>query len=269
MMKSIIIFGIISVINSAEHNSNNYLIYLLQNKKMDSALYELDRLMYIYKEDNYKKNYYKTIEGYIYQMKSNHNMAINIYSELLQNENLLENKIVDTLKYNYALSLFEIGQFEYSLDILKNLKLEIAHNMLYNNLLLLSEKNVYNNYELTDDELNTIKNLQSELKKPLVGSLLSAIVPGSGQIYSKHYFDGLQSLVLNLIGFSFVYIANNKKTEYNVLPVVAISGASIFYIANILTAKKTVYYYNQKKKRNFIINNGLLTDPILIFIPNI
>ena len=118
MIKLIIIIGIISVINSAEYNSNNYLKYLLQKNKLDSALHEVDRLLYIHKDDDFKNTYYKIIEGYIYQIKSNHNRAINIYDELLKNERQLENNIIDTLKYNYALSLFEIGKFEYSSNLI-------------------------------------------------------------------------------------------------------------------------------------------------------
>ena len=268
MMKLIIIIGIISVINSAEYDSNKYLKYLLQKNKLDGALHELDRLLYIHKDDYYKNACYKIIEGYIYQIKSNHNMAINIYDELLKNERQLENNIIDTLKYNYALSLFEIGKFEHSLNILDNLTLDIAHDLLYKNLLLLCEKSVYSNYELSEDELYNIKKLQSELKKPIIGSLLSSVFPGLGQIYSKHYFDGVQSLILNLIGFSFTSIALNQKSNYNILPIITLSGTSILYFSNILTAKKTVYYYNQQKKRQYIINNGLLSNPILISIPN-
>ena len=135
MMKLIIIIGIISVINSAEYDSNKYLKYLLDKNKLDGALHEVDRLLYVHKDDYYKNAYYKIIEGYIYQIESNHNMAINIYDELLNNEIQLENNIIDTLKYNYALSLFEIGEFDHSLNILDNLTLDIAHDLLYKNLL--------------------------------------------------------------------------------------------------------------------------------------
>ena len=262
MIKSIFIFGIISIINCSDFDSDNYLHYLLENNKYDNAIYEIDRLIYINQNNEYKNNYYKMMEGYIYQLQSKHNMAIKIYNELLQNDIDLENKIIDTLKYNYALSLFEIGKFEKSLNLLDSLDLDIAKNLLFVNLLLLSEKNIFINYNLEQSEINNIKHLQSKLKNPKLASFLSSIVPGLGQVYSKHYFDGLQSFIINLISFSFTSLSFNSNN--NILSFITLSSTGILYYSNIISANKTVYYYNQRTKQQYIINKGLFSNPVLI-----
>lgn len=259
----IIIFGISSIINCAENTSDEFLRYLIENNKYDNALFELNRLTFQSKKDKNSLMKYKIIEAYLYQMDSNHHQAIEVYSDLIYNRELSKS-IIDTINYNLALSLFEIGKYKTSLKILNQLNLSIAKELLIRNLLIISEKDSYKGYDISEKEITDVINLQKKLKNPTLAMVYSVIVPGLGQMYANHFFDGLQSFIVNFIGFSFSYLSLTQERESPILPLITVTGAGMFYLANILSAKKTVYYFNQKTKENYILSTGLYGKPLLI-----
>ena len=87
-------------------------------------------------------------------------------------------------------------------------------------------------------------------RSPLLATALSAILPGSGQIYCKHYADGFQALTF-VSAFAYMgYIANRYDVEHGrarARTYVSLSLASMFYIANLFGAERTAEYYNQKQ----------------------
>lgn len=92
-------------------------------------------------------------------------------------------------------------------------------------------------------------------KNPTFASILSTFIPGSGQIYSHHYYDGIQAFLF-VGAFSYATFAayrydknfnNNFLTTY-----VALSITAIFHLANIIGANRTANYYNLQQKEKFM-----------------
>ena len=131
-------------------------------------------------------------------------------------------------------------------------------------------------YSLTDEfytssEFNDSKQLWDDLKKysdvryrnPVVSSLLSAIVPGAGQIYSQKYFTGIISLLSVAAcsaGGLYMYNKNEKGYAFTLF---AFSG--LFYAGNIYGAYNAAVNFNSASKNNFaksvIDSNNLNFDP--------
>jgi tetratricopeptide (TPR) repeat protein len=79
-------------------------------------------------------------------------------------------------------------------------------------------------------------------KSPLAAGILSAVVPGSGHIYSGHYGDGFTALLLNGL-FIGGTLAAVKQENYPIAAVAAIIGLP-FYIGNIYGAANAATKWN-------------------------
>lgn len=92
-------------------------------------------------------------------------------------------------------------------------------------------------------------------KSPLLATLFSIIIPGSGQWYCGHYVDAVQAFAFVSV-FSFAsYLAyqNDKKNNSNyVLTGISLSITGLFHLANIIGAGRTATYYNQRQRELFI-----------------
>jgi tetratricopeptide (TPR) repeat protein len=92
-------------------------------------------------------------------------------------------------------------------------------------------------------------------KSPILSMLMSAVIPGSGQLYAGHSVDALQSFAF--VG-SFAYMSyiayrydkQNGNGYYNFGA--SISLASLFYIANLIGAERTATYYNVRQQQEVV-----------------
>ncbi len=92
-------------------------------------------------------------------------------------------------------------------------------------------------------------------KNPYLAVGLSTILPGSGQFYCHHYYDGIQAF-LYVSAFAFATYAaykydKNFKDNY-LTTYVGICVTSLFHIGNIIGAQRTTSYYNLKQKQRFL-----------------
>lgn len=92
-------------------------------------------------------------------------------------------------------------------------------------------------------------------RSPLVSGILSTLVPGLGQVYSRHVYDGLQAFLF-VGAFSFAsYMAYRYDSKFNknyVTTSVAIGITGVFHLANVIGATKTATYYNRRQKDLFL-----------------
>jgi tetratricopeptide (TPR) repeat protein len=92
-------------------------------------------------------------------------------------------------------------------------------------------------------------------KSPFLAASLSAIIPGSGQFYANHYYDGLQALLF-VGSFTYAsYLAYKYDSKFSTKYVrtgLAISITSLFYLANIIGAKRTAAYRNHRAKEDVL-----------------
>ena len=93
-------------------------------------------------------------------------------------------------------------------------------------------------------------------RSPFLAGMFSALLPGSGQAYTGHWFDGLNSFTMvGLFGFA-TYMAYSYESQRNngYYVYTAISGiiTSLFYFSNIIGAARTAEYYTTKQRQDFM-----------------
>ena len=88
-----------------------------------------------------------------------------------------------------------------------------------------------------------------KLKSPAVAVTMSALLPGLGQAYSKHYSDALVTLLINglFIGGSVAAWHNH----YKVTSVLCVTMGVTYYLGNLYNAGLFVYQYNNYRKDTF------------------
>ena len=92
-------------------------------------------------------------------------------------------------------------------------------------------------------------------KNPHLAAILSAFLPGSGQVYAKHYYDGLQAL--SFVGaFAFssyaIYRFNRSEKNSHLTTYFAISITGLFHLGNIYGAQRTAKYFNLRHRNRFL-----------------
>lgn len=136
-----------------------------------------------------------------------------------------------------------------------------------------------NKVKLSNNDLIRLKNnMNNEVsfkeKNPILGVSLSLIIPGAGQVYSGHLFDGLNALAINGLlgatsGVLWYYEMDKSHNDRNYfLPSISSIIFSLFYITNLYNSynsvnrynnyQKSQYYGNILKKFNIVMNNNSL-----------
>ena len=105
-------------------------------------------------------------------------------------------------------------------------------------------------------------------------SILSALCPGLGQLYARHYYDAAQALVL-VNSFAYMTYASYRLGDLgeqsHIATALSAAVTGMFHYANILGAGRTAAYRNQRKLDNslkqirFLIHNKLGLAPGLGF----
>ena len=105
-------------------------------------------------------------------------------------------------------------------------------------------------------------------------SVLSALCPGLGQLYARHYYDAAQAFIL-VNSFAYMTYASYRlgalDEQSHIATVLSAAVTGMFYYANLLGASRTVDYRNQRKLDNslkqirFLIHNKLGFAPGLGF----
>jgi len=94
------------------------------------------------------------------------------------------------------------------------------------------------------------KGLEIPQKSSVVAGVLSAVLPGSGQVYTGHYFDAVQAF------FFVAGLGLGTVGLYQVDgPILGITGTAItglFHFANVLGARTTAKYQNLRKRDQFL-----------------
>lgn len=92
-------------------------------------------------------------------------------------------------------------------------------------------------------------------RAPYLSAGLSLVIPGSGQFYCHHYYDGLQALTY-VGAFAFAsfntYRYNENAHNNHLTTYISVSIAGLFYLGNIFGAHKTASYYNLRQKEDFL-----------------
>jgi len=88
---------------------------------------------------------------------------------------------------------------------------------------------------------------KQHLKSPALAGIMSAVVPGSGKLYSKNWRDGLVSLIF-VGGMAFQTVRNFNKHGINNYRGWVYGGIGAgFYLGNIYGSVKSTKDFNRKK----------------------
>lgn len=158
--------------------------------------------------------------------------------------NLLDRINADTSSYYYRKKFFYMGLCDLGLNNFKT-----------------AEQHFFKAIDLTDSVMQSqYKLLQSNSKKlkrpnPKLAMILSGVVPGSGQVYSGAYLDGLNSIGLLsgivYLGLNFLYAEASIMAPFFYR----------YYIGGIINAKEWANIKRAYKKQTYYSNMIVLGLP--------
>ena len=109
-------------------------------------------------------------------------------------------------------------------------------------------------------------------KSPLLAGVLSCVVPGLGQIYSQHYFDGIQAMgFVTALGYatyaSYKYAQNTNGSHLGTVIIGVVAG--MFHVSNIVGAVKTAEFRNNRITDEYLnaMRNTYLSLDIALPLP--
>lgn len=102
--------------------------------------------------------------------------------------------------------------------------------------------------ELFSQETEELLRYKPDKKNVALGTIMSAIVPGSGKIYSKNYYDGIVTMIM--LGLDAFHIARGfNKYGCDVYPIFFTFFGVSFYAGNIFGTAKAIKKYNKNQKQ--------------------
>ena len=126
----------------------------------------------------------------------------------------------------------------------------------------------------SQDILREIDAYRGSRQSVRTASVLSALCPGLGQLYVRHYYDAAQAFVL-VNSFAYMTYASYRlgalDEQSHLVTALSAAVTGMFYYANILGAGRTAAYRNQRKldislkQIRFLIHNKLGFVPGLGF----
>lgn len=130
------------------------------------------------------------------------------------------------------------------------LKLKIALRLSKNQIDGLENLLTYEDEDFTVLNKFYYQRENPDYKSELAAGILSAIIPGSGKIYTEEFSDGITAFILTGI---FSYLAyDNLKHEHKFRGYLFIGIAAGFYLGNIYGSVASAQIFNAKVDFNFI-----------------
>lgn len=253
------------IVNSLIFCQNiDYVRYLLSQSENTIARTELYKLVYLTR-DIVTSDIYRFTIGYSYQLEGNEKKALEIYQNILLNDDQHTPGFIDTIKFNISLALLELHKYNEALSIINHVNNQLVHDLKYKIHVITAEKNPLPSEYFSRHELASFNQLQSSLKNPNVAAFFSFIFPGAGQLYSNHYADGIQALFVVGVGMLFSAISidayQNEKSGI-IIPSLTVGTTILFHYANILSGYRTAIYRNMKIKEQYIQNELIYIKPL-------
>ncbi|MCL1865289.1 MAG: hypothetical protein FWF73_05700 [Spirochaetes bacterium] len=256
---SFFLFLLISINLFADKNKNfnkneiKFIKELYRSERYFDCIAEIGKLQFT--ERNSELEYFKYINYYLAEQ----------YSTVIFNYKV--DLSSDEMRYNSLFlisgSYFKKGMYHESCEILKDIEYnKLPKDLVFTMFLrrvepltLLGDSanikdEIYKSELLISDDLNFVKLREAlelynkaGLKSKECSAIMSAIIPGSGQIYSGYYIDGIisfLSVAACAAGGLYMYEKGHKGVSYTLF---FFSG--LFYGGNIYSA------YNAAEKGNY------------------
>ena len=239
-----------------------FITELFGSKMYFNCISETRRLMQYKKNKKYKNDYEYFIASNYFLGKQYKSVIFNI----IKNKKLLsENKFIILLSQSYL----KLGYYKESIKALDKIQYNNLTNIdIYNIFYRRCEIHLYSkSYNSIYDEIEEVKKYYKDqyslgkfekditkykgkgFRSTTVSIGLSMIIPGTGQIYSGKYWQGVLTFVsvaATAVGAYFSYINNYKDISYTL-----IFFSAAFYIGNIYGAYNSARSANMNSHKRF------------------
>ncbi len=258
----LILLSVISV-SSQENllnyqNTSKYASYLFDNKIYDLAATEYERVVFLDTTDTFAK--LRLVQSYrlmndLQKARSKMDLLFPSCNNCCNEAFAVENFRIFFLNGQYDNCLHFLNENS-ALDSIKKNEFRIAvYLMQYN---WKTAEQISKNYYLTDSTTNISKlhkiSLSGETiryKNPYLAATFSALIPGSGKIYSGQWQDGIYSFLV-VSALSYLTYSTVQKNRVNPYTYIFGTAAFSFYSANIYGSFKSAIRRNKELNRNNI-----------------
>ena len=249
-------------------NSLKYANYLFQNKQYNLSAIEYERVSFLQPQDTLAK--LRIVQSYSFMQ--DYRSAENSLEKLFP---LKLSDYPEDFAIEYFRILFHEHQFDPAFSYLtenKTIQQPKRTEFLLGTLLMqykwaeaktfADDFRPFNPESIKFDNLYTIANqgINLKYKKPFNAALFSALIPGSGKVYTKQWKDGIYSFVF-ISAFSLLTYRSIANNGVNFNSAFYGSIALSFYLSNIYGSYKSAVRYNQKiNKRTTMEIEKILFD---------
>lgn len=242
--------------------STRFIIYLINQKNYQGALYEIDKTIF-----RLKRNGLTNADLYAYKLKCFEGLkryddgidafeklfpkkATNSYSTLFcvaHLYDLMGNDVSSTKYYEKAASIYSAEQSmahpysELGKLYAKQKRYDDAKTAFKNKLAL------DDNYEAYNSSIGVIENMESFKNRSKPVAMVLSIIPGGGYFYTKQPKSAITALLLNGV-LGYASYTSFKSKNYGVGAILSVMSLS-FYLGNIVGAGNSAIKYNNSFDR--------------------
>lgn len=272
MMYRLFLILILSATFLFGQTTKDFAHHLFQEKDYFRAI-SIYKELYFYSQDLSLQNHYLLQISRAYNKGHKFNSAIHYLSKLL-NRTPLEIEVRDSAMIQLGLAYYGLNINNLAANSFRQIRMPEMYAVRDFYLALLkAERGNFRDAGMKFTNLSTTKfdaefgrrcSRLAELaeegealttRNPTLAWLMSLLIPGSGQLYSKHYYDGIQALMyVGALGYATYasYQYENKFAPSYVGTAILGSITAVFHVGNILGANKTAQYYNYRQKEKVL-----------------
>lgn len=209
--------------------------------------------------------------GLCYELSNEPEIALKYYNKII--DNYPNSKLLDAAHYQIAHTYFSLGKYNESINYINEsirkislptskfkMGLLLGINYLYKREWKTANKqfsSLLNNYTYDGSTVSTLnslslKGMQLKYKNRTCAGVLSAIIPGTGKMYTGRFQDGLYSFfVVGLTAWQ-AYDGFNEKGARSIKGWIYGTLGATFYLGNIYGSVVSVKIHNKKLEDNLI-----------------
>lgn len=209
--------------------------------------------------------------GLSYSSLGEYSLASMIFEKINKNSSFYNYAKLEMLKIHFLQNEFSMLK-EYAYDV--NPLIKNVSKKLYNFAFLKDRESIPTLEEFLapfdESERNDLKKiyyskLKPDYKSPIKAALFSAVIPGSGKVYTEEIGDGIYAFLLSGL---FAFLAyDNFRAQHDFRAWLFAGLSAGFYAGNVYGSYASAQIYNARIKYEFNFNLDSLLESKNYFIP--